>query len=199
MIHKEQFDLVGEKIAPAINILNADGIVTNISVYLPDGQIIHSMVGNPPSHTNSTLFRTAYESGKPQGGLEFAETGQLVTRSVFPLYRRAKPIAYISYDSSLEGAIAQYKLAAGVDVTILDKNGSTLYSTDEDLTRRLTLTPPLNVDFAQGVLEADKQLFSYEIVPARSQDDKTLAYVANLFNDTQSIWNNAPSTSHHLQ
>ena len=187
LIYTQQFDDLKNTVGTAYNLLSAQGIITGLSLFLPSGEIIYSSEPESARQTRSALFRKTSETQKVQSGLEFSDADQLVVRFVFPVYRRAQPIAYASYHYSLEGIAASYKQVSGSDLVILSKSGSVLLSTDENLANRLSIALPKDGDFDSGFIDSNDQTFSYEIVPVRSQDDTTLAYVANVNDDTQSI------------
>ena len=187
LIRSNQFDELNNTVGTAYNLLSTQGTITALSLFSPGGEIIYSSNRTSPARTRSALFKNALETQKNQRGLEYSDTNQLVARFVFPIYNRSKPVAYVSYDYSLVGAASAYKAVSGSDLIIFSKTGSVLLSTDEELANRLSIAVPDDGDYTLGVVDQNEQSFSYEVVPAQSQDNTTLAYVANVDDDTQSI------------
>lgn len=187
LIHKKDYVKLKETASTTFNKLSVEGSITSLSILSPEGEVIFSSGSSMGSRTQSKLLATAIESGKNQKGLEFSESSQLIGRLIFPLYRRAKPVAYASYEYALQGAIDEYKNVSGFDVAVLDSSGRSLYVTDEELFNSLDIELPTESGFSTGSSGLDQLHYSYEIVPGLENDGTRLGFVVTTVDDTQSI------------
>lgn len=186
-IHKKNYERLNETAGTTFNKLSVEGSITSLSIFTPQGEVIFSSGSSLGAMTQSQLLATAIESGKNQTGLENTESGQLVGRLIFPLYRRAKPVAYASYEYALQGAIEEYKSISGSDVAVLDKTGKSLYVTDEPLFNTLDIKLPEEGELRTGYSEAEDLVYAYEVVTAQANDGSPLAFVVSTVDNTASV------------
>ena len=186
-IHKKNYAKLKETAGTTFNKLSVEGSITSLSLLSPQGEVIFSSGSSLGATTQSKLLAMAIESGKNQKGLEFSESNQLIGRLIFPLYRRAKPVAYASYEYALQGAIEEYKNVSGFDVAVLDQQGQSLYVTDEELFDGLEIALPLENGYSTGSSGLEQLIYSYEVVPGVENDGTRLGFVVTAADDTESI------------
>ena len=186
-IYKEQYGALSESAATAFNRLSVEGSITNLSIALPTGQIVYSSSSDALEYTQSKLLVQAIGTGKNQRALEFSDAGKIVARLVFPLYRRAKPIAYVTYEYAIEDVVSHFKYVSGFDVVLLSTDGTKLHTTDSTLTSKLPRQFLTDYGLGVGVVESGGQRISYYSVSAQAQDGSTLAHAISLVDDTQGV------------
>jgi len=137
-LRNSDFDALSEAALPTYNRLSSSGVVTRLQIADKAGQIIFSQPAQFSGATSKKLVSKAVAEQKVFQGLERDDDGSLVAEVVVPLYYRGKLVGAGVLMTSLENAIAQFKIADGSESHLYTLEGDLELSTDETQFSQLT-------------------------------------------------------------
>lgn len=185
-IFKGDMATLNESAGATFNRLSVEGSISDLTIFTPEGNVLYASAGNS-GNSQSALLRGSADSGKIQRGLEYTDSGILVARVIFPVYRRAKPIAFASYEYALQGAIDQYKKVSGFNIAVMGKKQGVLFSTDAALFNALPIDLPEEGSQVARYISSGENHYSLEIIPALTATGNSIAHVITTADDTESF------------
>ena len=69
----------------------------------------------------------------------------------------------------------------------MELDGKQILTTNQNLASQISITVPTETDYKSGSIKSNEQIFSYQVIPAKSADSETLAFLAIIADETISL------------
>lgn len=189
-----------ESAATSFNLLSASNVITRMQLLSLDGNVLYSAPNDFSGKTNKAIINKALESGKIERGIARDDDGKLVAVVAFPMFIRGQAIGIGMFARNLSEAIADFKVNDNSEIIIVNGEGNTEYTTNNELLEKLDIELPQLGETSLQVATMDERTDSVSIIPINDSTGNAVAHLISAKDYTASFANlsNAKFASYSL-
>ncbi len=183
MVANGDIEQLKEEALPTFIRLSASGIIHKQQLFDTAGNVLFSQPESGQRQSKKALVSMVLKEGKVLRGIG-REDGKLMIELAFPLFQRGKVIGAGIFMKEMDQAVEKIKATNKSEVSILNTEGHIELSSNAEFVSKLNLST-LKPSYQE--VPIDSNFYGVTATPLFSPMQKTLGYVVDVKDQTQSI------------
>jgi methyl-accepting chemotaxis protein len=171
-------DAIASRANTTANLLEATGIISNIRVLSPQGQVLFTRNAEEAGKKlSSRLVKQAATELNLVRGLEKIGSAPLQVHFVLPIAPKGQLLAVVDMALDYQALVEPSAQVSGTPLALFDRSGQPLTASDKSLLTQIEQSDFKVTGQALGQVETDQSAFTLSSLPLTTAQGETVAYL----------------------
>ncbi|MDR9498061.1 MAG: methyl-accepting chemotaxis protein [Hydrogenovibrio sp.] len=177
-VRDNDLDAIASRANTTANLLEATGIISNIRVLSPQGQVLFTRNAEETGKKlSSRLVEQAATELNLVRGLEKIGSAPLQVHFVLPIAPKGQLLAVVDMALDYQSLVGPSARVSGTPLALFDRAGQPLTASDKSLLAQIEQSGFKVTGQALGQVETDQSAFTLSSLPLTTAQGKTVAYL----------------------